>query len=521
MIWTLVRKELLDNLLTLRLTAAFIFTIVLLVLTTFVGSLGYSRNVDAYRTELDQVRESLEQARTYSSVHPSIVLLPQPLSILCRGLSIRASGQRVWIGIWWVPSGVASLSSSEGKLMKTFVRIDFTTVVAVLLSFLAVVLGFDGICGERERGTLQQVIANPVPRGHIVVAKLVGGMLSLWVPLTVAFVFALLILLANPNLVLAGEDWGRLVLFFLLSCLFLGQVFALSLMVSAFTRSSATSLIVCLFVWLVGSVGYMNVLPSLSRYGVEGNPFQEFLDQQRDVWNRHEQKMEGWEGKHPRPAEPFMKDIERDGVLRYGHPVGYAWRQKLNAVRLEKILDVISRVHRLEMANYEPLVRQVWLVDHLSILSPFTNYRTLAKQLALTTLDDLFFLTRAGIRYREAFIQYLRGKNAFSSRRWFSDDPEDQEPLIPHPDAVTEEMLAPDSPFMKARMKWAEEQQKKAREDPRRRLDLTDMPKFGGKGQHSLAETLEVMTPGLAVLVLTFGLSVLVTITRFLQYDPR
>ena len=93
--------------------------------------------------------------------------------------------------------------------------------------------------------------------------------------------------------------------------------------------------------------------------------------------------------------------------------------------------------------------------------------------------------------------------------------------LVLHPEEATEEMLAADSPFMKERMQWVEAQEEKAARDPKRRLDLSDMPKFGEVWQRSLSETLVAMAPGLAVLVLTFGLSILITFMRFLRYDPR
>ena len=82
-------------------------------------------------------------------------------------------------------------------------------------------------------------------------------------------------------------------------------------------------------------------------------------------------------------------------------------------------------------------------------------------------------------------------------------------------------MLVPDAPFMKARMDWVQQQEKKASRDARRQLDLTDLPKFGEKWQRSLAESFAIMTPGLAVLLLSFGLSVLFATLRFLRYDPR
>jgi len=520
MLAILVRKELLANLLTLRLGVAVIFTVVLSVMTTFIGSLDYSRNVEAYKREVRKAAEELDKATVYSQVVPRIVVPPQPLAILCRGVR-RTSGQQVEIELGWLSLSSWGLSEDfDSQFMKTLVQIDFTTVVALLLSFLAVVLGFDGICGECESGTLKQLLTNPVPRGHIVLAKLFGGMLSLWLPFALAFVISLLIVLANPDVVLTGSDWVRLGIFFALSCLFLGQVFALSLMVSSFTRESATSLIVCLFLWLIGGVGYINLLPSFSRYGVDEPPFQEFMDQLQELGQNYSREIETWEANNPGPGEAYLRGLERDGRLRYAHPQGYAWLQRRNAFAVNKQLEMADRRHRYHWANWEPLAREAYLVDDWAVLSPFTNYQVLSYQLAQTSLDDMFFLGRAGRHYRQTFISYLRSKQAFSSRRWFTDDPPDQEPMIPDPEAVTSEMLAPDSPFMQARMSWAEEQEKKAAEDDRRQLDLSDMPKFGGESQRSLTASLDMMTPGLAVLLLSFGVSVLITLTCFLRYDP-
>ena len=191
--------------------------------------------------------------------------------------------------------------------MKALVQIDFTTVVTLLLSFLAVVLGFDGICGERERGTLKPMLANPVTRTQVVLAKLLGGMISLWVPLTIAFISCLLIVLANGDVALGSGDWLRLGLLFLLTCLFLAQVFALSLMVSALVRDSETALIVCLFAWLVGGVGYISALPSFARYGYEETPHQNYVNQNRTFWNQFGEEMQAWEEKNPPPGEGYFK----------------------------------------------------------------------------------------------------------------------------------------------------------------------------------------------------------------------
>ena len=521
MIWTLVRKELLTNLLTLRLGVAVIFSVVLSVLTTFIGTVDYARNVDVYEREIRETEERLEEVTVYSQIGPRVIVPPQPLAILCRGV-VSTAGQSIWINLDQVPVSAWELAESfDSNFMRILVQIDFATVVALLLSFLAVVLGFDGICGERERGTLKQVLVNAVPRAHVVLAKLLGGMISLWIPFALAFVLSLLILVAHPDVHLAGGDWVRLGVFFVLSCLFLGQVFALSLMVSSLVRGTDTALIICLFAWLVGGVGYINVLPSVSRYGVKAPPADEFRDQNRQLWNELDKTMEEWEERNPSPAPAYLKGLERGRVLRYAHPLGYEWMQRRNAFAMDKRLELADRRYRYHWANWEPLARMSHIVDEWSILSPFTNYQVLSYLLARTTLDDRFHLVEEGRDYRRTWIEYLRGKGGLRQpplvqRRSRGPGADDRRPGF----GDRGDAGPPTPRSCGERMAWAE-----AREESRSAaavgLDLTDMPRFGGQWQRSLGASFGVMMPGLVILVLSFGLAVMITISRFLRYDPR
>lgn len=520
MIWTVARKELLTNLLTLRLSVTCVFAVGLIALTCLIGSLDFSQRAADYQQRVRQVGDDLESATVFLQVNPNIVARPDPLSIFSRGVDKNA-GQHIWIGIDWVGASLGRLGGSDNFLMKSFVEIDFVSVVQLLLSFVAVVLGFDAVCGERQSGTLRQLLANPVPRGAVIWAKLLGGAVSLCLPLTVAFGLAVLIVSANPAVDLSGPEWTRLGLLWLLSCLFLVQVFAISLAVSAHTHSPATSLVICLFGWLFLNVGYDSALPSLARYGVEEHTFQEFLDEMRAVHAERDEAVARWEANDPAPPEVYLRAVEDGPRIRYGHPRGYEWRQRRNAYAIEQILDAARRVNQLQSVNYAPLAREAQLVDDWAVLSPFANYRVLSKRLARSTLAHKFRLRQAGYDYRDTFIDWLRGHAAFASRRWFTDDPVDQEPLFPHPKSVTPDMLAADGPFLPARMRWVQEQEARAVGDSRRRLDLSGMPRFGADWREPLAETLRGMTPGLSILLLLLGGSALLAVHGFLRYDPR
>ncbi|MBT7862269.1 MAG: ABC transporter permease subunit, partial [Gemmatimonadetes bacterium] len=505
MIGILLRKEVLANLRTARLGLAMIFTLVLTALATGMGSVDFSRNWTHYESRMREMNEEQAKVTTWQQVQgamTSIRIPPQPLGILGRGL-VGTATQGSGFGVNWIPTMIWLDSEDFSMFLKVISEIDATMVAAVLLSFLAVILGFDGISSERERGTLKLLLANAVPRSHVVIAKLIGGILSLWIPLALAFVLSLLIILNNPDVSLSGQDLIRLIGMFVLSCLFLAQVFSLSLMVSSFARESATALVICLFAWLAGSVGYMNLLPSLSRYGVEERPSQEFRDghaRNREIFDA---QMQEWDQKHPSPSEASMVDYQRDGVRHFMHAEGLAWRLQRNAYEIDKRLEFADAEYRWWP---EALAEEARLVDRWAFVSPVTNFQTLSYMLARTTFEDAFELAAATRDHRLTWIQYLRSRGAFTSRRWFTDDPIGQEPMIVDPNAVSVDMLDADSPFMRERTAWAEELMKRV-DAQNRSLDVVGMPQFHVSGaQRDMGESLTAMLPGLLVLLLTLGL---------------
>jgi hypothetical protein len=518
MLATLIRKELLSNLLTMRLAVALAFTVLLTVLTAFIGSLEYSHNWDRFESERQKYEQKISEATVWNQLEPILYIPPQPLSILSRGLSDGA-GSQFQAGMHWMWVTPDAVTAADTDLMHSLVRIDFTTIVAILLSFLAIVLGYDAICGERERGTLQLLLANSVPRSTVVLGKLIGGLLSIWIPLALAFVVALLILLANPDVAFSSDDWLRLGLLFVISCLFIGQVFTLSLAVSAFTRDSATSLIICLFFWLIAGVGVLNVAPSLARYGVDEPPWFEFMQQNNDLWTQYNEIIDKWVEQNPRPDDVFFKGLQAEGRMRYHHPRAYEWQARRNGFALEKRLEASSKRYKMLEANQMPLAREALLVDEWSVLSPMVTYQVLSYRLARTTLSDNLYLAKNARRWRNDYYEWLRGKGVLGDRSFFTDDPLHQEPLIPDPESLSPEELAPDSDYMRERMAWMKQQEERRKTSPVG-LDLTDLPKVSGNLQRDLRASMAEMVPGLVVLLLSFGVCVLLVMTRFLTYDP-
>ena len=96
MIITLIRRELLDNLMTFRFAAAVFIMLLLVVANSAVLIKDYERRLAAYNTALKTERQQLRERKTYSGGDLDVARLPNPLSIFNVGLDKRL-GNEIWI----------------------------------------------------------------------------------------------------------------------------------------------------------------------------------------------------------------------------------------------------------------------------------------------------------------------------------------------------------------------------------------------------------------------------------------
>ena len=74
---------------------------------------------------------------------------------------------------------------------------------------MGLIFAYDAIAGERERGTLRLVLAQPIGRGQILLAKYISAMACLLVPLILSLLFALLLL--TRSIPLSAADFLRVI----------------------------------------------------------------------------------------------------------------------------------------------------------------------------------------------------------------------------------------------------------------------------------------------------------------------
>ena len=88
MLITLIRRELLDNLMTFRFAAAVFITLLLVVANTVVLLKDYEQRLTAYNTATEKSDQKLRERKAYSHYYGTLVVHrpPNPLSIFNLGL---------------------------------------------------------------------------------------------------------------------------------------------------------------------------------------------------------------------------------------------------------------------------------------------------------------------------------------------------------------------------------------------------------------------------------------------------
>ncbi|MYA22851.1 MAG: ABC transporter permease subunit, partial [Gemmatimonadetes bacterium] len=253
MLAAIVKRELIDHLISLRFGLALVLIVGLMVLNAlgFVGG-SYEFRRDHY---LQQVQAEQEVGRSNAqrglwklilhSGQKYIYKKPSPLMFCAVGAN-DALPERLWTPSWqaeyggtkfydpfpliyWDINGIWAPKASQ--LMKSR-AIDWVFIIGSLLSLMALLFTFDAFIGEKERGTLKLVMAQSIPRHTLLLGKFLGAMLALAIVLGLAIVVNLLIVIALSQINLGLVEAGRLLGMVGLALLYLACFVGLGLWVS-------------------------------------------------------------------------------------------------------------------------------------------------------------------------------------------------------------------------------------------------------------------------------------------------
>lgn len=245
---TVVIKELKALLISRRFIGGWAACTVLILLSAWIGIGEYRRALAFYETGTSLAEEQVREATSWGRLALDVLRRPTPLEAFVAGTSADI-GRSSPISTT-VPVGLGGSLYEEDPIFALFRMLDLALIVQVVLSLFAILLTYDVVCGEKERGTLRLALACAVPRARFLAAKLVGCWLGLVVPLAIPGVATVLLALA-AGVPLGATEWGRLAGLAVVFVAYLTFWVALGVLVSTLSRRPGQAFLASLVAWVV------------------------------------------------------------------------------------------------------------------------------------------------------------------------------------------------------------------------------------------------------------------------------
>ena len=279
-------------------------------------------------------------------------------------------------------------------------------VLQHLVPLLIILLAFGALAGERERGTLRQLLSTGIGRRELAVGKslgIAGALALLLVPAAVVGAAALVVGSPGP----ASSPLARGTVLAGVYLAYFTAFLALSLAVSAWARSSRTALVILLGVWVMNGLVAPRVAVDLSKW------------------------------LHPTPsAVEFARTMERElatGVDDISRPDRAALTERLlteygvervedlpineSGIYLQESEEFGNRIFdRNYGALWDTFERQGGVHETLAVAAPLLAVRTLSMGLAGTDVEQHRHFATAAEAYRRELMRRMNGDLAENSR---------------------------------------------------------------------------------------------------------
>jgi ABC-type transport system involved in multi-copper enzyme maturation permease subunit len=527
MMINLVRKEVMEYLLTMRFFLGLTICTILFAISTFVFIGDYIYSLDKYNAVQSENENLISGWTVFNQVSPAAVRKPVPISIFAKDKFDRW-GNKLNVSVSRVPvlSNDASGSGSSSDFLAFFENLDFSKMLQIFISLFAFLFSYDAICGEKERGSLKLMMSNSIPRFQIISAKLLGVIISITVIILISFTTSSLIL-AFSEVKMLLADWFAFASIILLTILLAAVFSSLGVLISTLVQSNSVSLSLVLLLWVVLVIIYPNVVAA----SFDQKAMRQANEQLQTDLRHLDEQYNDFKGLLGR--EMFKDYIAVFYFASSGEGMDRSILYRLageNAhkeivKRLPEYVDK-QREYALKRRDLELefLTRKMSILGNLRMLqriSPSIIYTDACLELAQQSAGSYENFVRAAQLYREELLEYMAGNGAFSTIRYVSDDYDGMP--AEHLLATIETMTAEEQ------QRWAQNNMERLRneffpimegveKDPRRKLDLSDMPRFKNSQIEKTNSNAGLDALVLALYTLVFGV---IAVVRFNSYDVR
>ncbi len=455
-LWLVIQREFVSNVLTSRFLIGLIVCLLSTAVAVFVQVDNYEKRLAGYNAAVQEAEAEAEKWELYYNINPKAHRKPNLLSIFNVGAENFGANtvnielaKPVFELTFPIGGEPAQKRGSDNPFLAMFLTIDVVFVFKIVLSALAILFAFNTISGEREDGTLKLVLSNAIPRDMIVLGKYLGGMLSLFPIVLMSLIVALIIVLSSRVTAFDGNDISHIVLIFAVSLLYVSTWYLLGLLLSIWTKTPATTLILSMVIWVMLTIVHSN----MATFVVEqfpphySKPEAAYVQSASEVWDQFRKERDiyvkqrgyenlrdsiSWEpGTRSERTNRFIsffdtgidrlyliegyivRDIDKADTSIFQEILGY--QEPLRIAYAEKAEEILNK-------PVEERERNTKFADLLSRISFADVYHFAVGTIAGTDRQSYNNFIQDSRTYKRKIVEYLKDKEAFSSRVWFSSD---------------------------------------------------------------------------------------------------
>lgn len=299
MIWHIAKREIYDNLNSLRFALTTVLLLGLMLTNAVVHLQEHPARIQKFLTSVVDARNVLE-ARTDSLYDLArkgpgkLYKKPSPLHFCAEGGNTFLPGTvetryHFWdtndLNSFWrmnYPAATPNLTNIRPDVTK----VDWAFVIGYALSLIALLFTFDSISSECEQGTLRLTLANSIPRHTVLIGKFLGALISVNISFALAVLMNLLVISTSSAVHLDAKAWGRLGIILFIALLYMCLFLALGLLVSARVQRSAVSLVILLLTWVTFVVFMPSILASIASGFTSPMSSDELQTRRKQIHNR-------------------------------------------------------------------------------------------------------------------------------------------------------------------------------------------------------------------------------------------
>ncbi len=264
--FTVARRVIIDGMSNSKYIFLTVLILALFAANGFVFSMSYRDQLDDYRKTVAENYRLMEPA--YSNLQ-DLAVFEQSVKQPPSPVAFIADGGRLFL-----PNVVLLNAFRRWEIIKQHPvnerspiqqPLDWSFIIGTLVTLLAILLSYSSVSGEKQSGTLRQVLSNSLSRFGFITAKYLGLMFCMLVTLGLGITTSLVTinLLGGPPL---NPDMLRIIGWAAVFAVLIISFFLLTgLAVSSLTGDSSVSLVILLVLWIFAVV----IVPGAGKLAAE------------------------------------------------------------------------------------------------------------------------------------------------------------------------------------------------------------------------------------------------------------